>query len=149
MNPFLVFGWELHGLSKEQPRLLIICLAVLGLLSALNGVGRVQAGEPVRLAEQLEKYVEQRQSEFGKIPAERKQQLEKLALYIRSQTSAGQPARLTFICTHNSRRSHMAQLWASVGAAHYGVKNVETFSGGTEATAFNPRAVAALERAGF
>jgi arsenate reductase len=43
----------------------------------------------------------------------------------------------------------MAQLWASVGAAHYGVKNVETFSGGTEATAFNPRAVAALQRAGF
>jgi hypothetical protein len=34
-------------------------------------------------------------------------------------------------------------------ALYYGVGPVETFSGGTEATAFNPRAVAALQRAGF
>jgi hypothetical protein len=43
----------------------------------------------------------------------------------------------------------MGQLWAVASAAYYDVGNVETFSGGTEATAFNPRAVAALERAGF
>jgi len=43
----------------------------------------------------------------------------------------------------------MAQLWAAAAAASYGIGDVETFSGGTEATAFNPRAVAALERAGF
>src|SRR5690606_12318202 len=44
---------------------------------------------------------------------------------------------------------HLSQLWASVAAAHYGLTGVESYSGGTEATAFNPRAVAALERAGF
>ncbi len=39
-------------------------------------------------------------------------------------------------------------IWAVVAANHYGLL-VSSFSGGTEATAFNPRAVAALERAGF
>ena len=44
----------------------------------------------------------------------------------------------------------MSQLWASAAAAHYGVeKGINTYSGGTEVTAFNPRAVAAMERAGF
>jgi arsenate reductase len=42
----------------------------------------------------------------------------------------------------------MSQVWAQTAAAYYGLR-VETFSGGTEATAFNPRAVAALKRAGF
>jgi len=57
--------------------------------------------------------------------------------------------RLVFICTHNSRRSHLSQIWAQTAAGRYGVAGVETFSGGTEATAFNPRAVTALRRAGF
>lgn len=51
--------------------------------------------------------------------------------------------------THNSRRSHLAQIWAQAAALHYRVPGVEVYSGGTEATAFNPRAVAALRRAGF
>lgn len=56
---------------------------------------------------------------------------------------------LTFICTHNSRRSHLAQVWAQVGAEASGLQGVRTFSGGTEATACNPRTVAAMRRAGF
>jgi len=56
---------------------------------------------------------------------------------------------MTFICTHNSRRSHLSQIWAAVAAAKFGIMDVETFSGGTESTAFNPRAVAALERSGL
>jgi arsenate reductase len=107
------------------------------------------AAEPAQLNAELSKYVEQRKGEFDQIPAERKELLKKLAMYVRSRSSSGQSAKLTFICTHNSRRSHMAQLWAAVGAAVYGIDNVETYSGGTEATAFNPRAVAALEHAGF
>jgi arsenate reductase len=43
----------------------------------------------------------------------------------------------------------LAQIWTATAAHHYGVENVETYSGGTEATAFNPRAVAAIEGAGF
>jgi len=65
------------------------------------------------------------------------------------KTRTGGYARLTVICTHNSRRSHMGQLWLRAAATYYGVGGVAVFSGGTEATAFNPRAVAALKRAGF
>jgi len=94
-------------------------------------------------------YIQESASGFGNIPDERRAQLKKIALYVQSRTGVGQEARLTFICTHNSRRSHMAQIWAQTAAAHYRVPNVATFSGGTAATAFNPRAVAALQRAGL
>jgi protein-tyrosine-phosphatase len=83
------------------------------------------------------------------IPAERRDALQQIADHVRSRTDAGETARLLFICTHNSRRSHMGQLWAAAAAAYFGITGVETYSGGTEATAFNPRAVAALRRAGF
>lgn len=86
---------------------------------------------------------------FDAIPSERKKQLKKLALFVQTKQSSGETAELTFICTHNSRRSHLSQLWAATAAAYYGVKGVKTYSGGTEVTAFNPRAVAAVERAGF
>lgn len=94
----------------------------------------------------LAQLIEQLQSEQDLISAERKLLLQQLADYIRSQT--GEVA-LNFICTHNSRRSHLAMIWAAVAADVFVLPQVQTFSGGTEATAFNPRAVAALERAGF
>ena len=83
--------------------------------------------------------------DFDLIPAERKADLENLAAYIKAQPA---PVKLNFICTHNSRRSHISQIWAATAAHYYNV-SVRCFSGGTEATAFNPRAVAAMERAGF
>jgi arsenate reductase len=43
----------------------------------------------------------------------------------------------------------MAQIWARAAACHFGLSTVEAYSGGTEATRFNPRAVAAIRRAGF
>lgn len=79
------------------------------------------------------------------IPQERRRTLDRLATFV----GESDPAALTFICTHNSRRSHLAEQWASVAARYYGLERVATYSGGTEATAFNPRAIAALERAGF
>src|SRR5690606_3008009 len=82
-------------------------------------------------------------------PEERRETLKRIASFVHERRAAGQPVRLMFICTHNSRRSHMSQIWAATAAAWYGVDGVETYSGGTEATAFNPRAVAAMRRAGF
>jgi len=58
---------------------------------------------------------------------------------------------LVFVCTHNSRRSHFARVWAEV-VQHQLTKRRNPFameSAGTEATACNPRMVASLERAGF
>ncbi len=98
---------------------------------------------------ELQNYIKNLQAEYGSIPNKRKQVLEELADYVRKKKDGDQIAKLNFICTHNSRRSHLAQIWTAVAAHHFGVKNIETYSGGTEATAFNPRAVAAIEKAGF
>jgi arsenate reductase len=56
---------------------------------------------------------------------------------------------MNFICTHNSRRSQIAQLWAWAAGEYFDVRPFESFSGGTEVTAFNPKAVAAMRRAVF
>lgn len=56
---------------------------------------------------------------------------------------------LNFICTHNSRRSQLAEFLCFYIARHLGLKNINSYSGGTEGTAFNARMVAALQRAGF
>ncbi|MBU1820989.1 MAG: protein-tyrosine-phosphatase [Bacteroidetes bacterium] len=87
--------------------------------------------------------------DLSTIPAERRALLDKLTEYITGKIGQEEPVQLTFICTHNSRRSHLGQVWAQVAAAHFGVAGVDTFSGGTEATACNPRTIAALERAGL
>jgi protein-tyrosine-phosphatase len=83
------------------------------------------------------------------IDSSRKQELNILADYIQESLQKDTTVQLTYICTHNSRRSHMAQLWAAVAAHYYSVKGVKTYSGGTETTAFNQRSVACLQRQGF
>lgn len=97
----------------------------------------------------LSTYINIIKEDFSKIPDDRKDELKKIALFIQKQVDAGQPVQLTYICTHNSRRSHFGQIWAAASAAYYGIPNVKTYSGGTEISAFNERAVAACERAGF
>jgi protein-tyrosine-phosphatase len=83
------------------------------------------------------------------IDTERRKLLSELATYIRLRHKLGQPVHLIFICTHNSRRSHLAQAWAQAAAAYYGLSNIHCYSGGTEVTAFNPNAVRALSDSGF
>ncbi|HWA33266.1 MAG TPA: hypothetical protein VG737_04005 [Cyclobacteriaceae bacterium] len=123
-------------------RLLIVSLITVSLMSFTpNKKASIYA--PV--AKNIESY----SKEFDLIPEDRKKALKKLALFVESKVKAGEKADLTFICTHNSRRSHIAQIWAQTAAAYYGVENVHAYSGGTEATAFNPRAIKAMEEAGF
>jgi arsenate reductase (thioredoxin) len=119
---------------------------ILGLVMASGGSKTVQAAE---LLAPLDQYVEQRIVEFDQIDDARKAELEQLARYVRDRVAAGQSTQLTFVCTHNSRRSHLAQIWAKVAAERFAIPGVATFSGGTEVTAFNYRAVAALQRAGM
>ena len=97
--------------------------------------------------ESLQEYVALRSDEFGMIPMERREKLEVLAALI--SQNRGREFNIIFICTHNSRRSHMAHLWAAIGSVMFGAENVKCFSGGTEATAFNPQAVFAIKTAGF
>ena len=92
---------------------------------------------------------EQLSQQFDRISLERKFLLEKIATFIQGKKDADLPIQLVYVCTHNSRRSHFGQIWAAVAADYHGVKNVSTFSGGTEATAFNPNAIEALIGLGF
>jgi protein-tyrosine-phosphatase len=87
--------------------------------------------------------------EFNLITETRKQELESLALVIDESLAKFGKAEITVICTHNSRRSQLAQLWIKVAAIHYGIKNIYTYSGGTEATSFNLRMVNALIEFGY
>ncbi len=98
---------------------------------------------------ELTTYLSELENAFAEIPDTRKELLGEVATYIDQKLSNGDTVKLNFICTHNSRRSHLAQIWTATAAAHFGVDHIETYSGGTEATAFNPRAASALERAGF
>ena len=89
------------------------------------------------------------EQEFILISDERKEVLLLLSNFISSKYKSEQIPCIIVICTHNSRRSHIGQLWLAVGADYYQLPAIQTFSGGTEATAFNPRAVKALKRIGF
>jgi len=86
--------------------------------------------------------------DFKAVSEEREPVLHLLVDYIQSKLQADQPIQLNFICTHNSRRSQFSQLWAQVAAHAFDIPAM-CFSGGTEATAFNERAVASIQRAGF
>jgi arsenate reductase (thioredoxin) len=97
----------------------------------------------------LQKCIDKLKNEFDQIPEERKKILKPLTEYIRERTESGKPVNLNFICTHNSRRSHISQMWAKAAAHYYNIENVNCFSGGTEVTSFNSKAVNALERMGF
>lgn len=86
---------------------------------------------------------------FSNISAERKAILQPLIAFIQSKKDKNATIRLNFICTHNSRRSHLSQIWAATMAHHFGVKNVFCYSGGTEATAMFPKVAETLAKQGF
>jgi arsenate reductase len=83
------------------------------------------------------------------VSEERKAVLQPLIDYVQKKVNANEEIRLNFICTHNSRRSHLAQIWAQTMVFHFGIKNIFCYSGGTEATAMFPKVVETLTNQGF
>lgn len=83
------------------------------------------------------------------ITDERKATLQPLIDFIQDKKDKNLPINLNFICTHNSRRSHLSQVWAQVAAAFYKVPNVSCYSGGTEETALFPKVAETLSTQGF
>ena len=83
------------------------------------------------------------------VSEERKQVLQLLIVYIQKKVNTNEEIRLNFICTHNSRRSHLSQIWAQTMAFHFGIQNVICYSGGTEATAMFPKVGETLVNQGF
>ncbi|MDF2158230.1 protein-tyrosine-phosphatase [Algoriphagus sp. CAU 1675] len=82
------------------------------------------------------------------IPENRMPAIEEMVKFISLKIKKGEEVRLNFICTHNSRRSQFSQIWAQTAADYYGIP-ANCYSGGVEVTAFNERAVQAIERDGF
>ena len=97
----------------------------------------------------LQSYCDTLIKDFNKIPDSRKALLESITQYIHDKIKANETVRLIYICTHNSRRSHFGQIWANIAAHYYTISGIETYSGGTEATAFHKNAIDALKRIGF
>jgi arsenate reductase len=80
---------------------------------------------------------------------ERIEVLNKLSDYILSKLLSGNEVRMNFICTHNSRRSHLAQIWSQVALYELEIHNVYCYSGGTEATALFPKVADTLRSQGL
>ncbi len=82
------------------------------------------------------------------ISVERKKQLENLAELLSNELIKNDTVNLNYICTHNSRRSHLAQVWSHT-LSHYYNLNIESFSGGTESTAVYFMVINTLKHQGF
>lgn len=87
--------------------------------------------------------------DIASISKKRKEILQPLIDYLNDKIKDNKAIRLNFICTHNSRRSHLSQIWAQTMAAFYNINNVSCYSGGTEATAMFPKVGETLSNQGF
>lgn len=83
-----------------------------------------------------------------KLTKDRQILLSKIAEAIAKEYSVNEVVNLNFICTHNSRRSQLGQVW-SYFAANYFNLNINAFSGGTEVTAFYRNTLKTLQKVGF
>lgn len=97
----------------------------------------------------LKRYAAMTISESDQIDDERKTILKEIGDFLLKETREDGKADIIFICTQNSRRSQIAQVWLQTAMTYYGINGAQVFSGGLEGTAFHPNAVTALERAGF
>ena len=87
-------------------------------------------------------------NDFSIITRARKALLLLIANNLNTDILYAEPIKLLFICTHNSRRSQLAEMLTDLLARHYDLP-VEAYSGGTESTAFYHRMIEALEDFGM
>lgn len=87
--------------------------------------------------------------EFQTLDEERKTILKPLIDFVQQKSISEESINLNFICTHNSRRSHLTQVWAQVASEYYNIPNVYCYSGGTEKTALFPKVAETLTNQGF
>lgn len=83
------------------------------------------------------------------INQERKAILQPLIDFIQLKVNQSADVNLNFICTHNSRRSHLCQIWSQLAALYYQIPKTYCYSGGTEATALYPKVVEILKEEGM
>jgi arsenate reductase len=103
--------------------------------------------KPAGLLSEIENFISTLNIDI--IKPQRQEILQPLINFIQNKVNHNQEIRLNFICTHNSRRSHLSQVWAQMMAFHFNVKNVFCYSGGTESTAIYPTVITTLKNIGF
>lgn len=104
----------------------------------------VQYQKPVQLRQNVQQLAE----DFDQISDQRKDLLEELGAIVLRQLEYTGQSKLVFVCTHNSRRSQLAEWWMNVTCRYYNIGSIDAYSGGTEATAFYGGMVDALRRFG-
>lgn len=99
--------------------------------------------------DKLKKFKEECIASFDQIEDDRTPVLDKIVKYLAEKVKSRGSASIQFICTHNSRRSQLSQVWMEAAMTHYAMNDVQVFSGGTEVTAFHANALTALANAGM
>ena len=84
-----------------------------------------------------------------KIDVNRIELLKSIAVYIANEMKAQRNVNLNYICTHNSRKSQIAQVWSSYATAYFKFTGINSFSGGTAITSFYRNTVKTLQEVGF
>ena len=87
-------------------------------------------------------------SDFDRIAPDRRATLDRLAREIGDTIDALGTAHLVFVCTHNSRRSQFAQIWAAY-LGHRLDLPIESHSAGTEVTVVATGVLAAIADQGM
>ena len=83
-----------------------------------------------------------------KLDEDRIKVLLEISKKITEEYTKNKVVNLNFICTHNSRRSQLGQVWTFYAANYFNL-NIHAFSGGTEVTAFYKNTVKTLQSVGF
>ena len=83
------------------------------------------------------------------IEKNRKDKIVKLAQIIKKNHEQQNIVKITFICTHNSRRSQFSQVWAYISALYFKLDFLEFYSGATEVDSVNLNVINALSNSGL
>lgn len=83
------------------------------------------------------------------ISEDRKITVKPLIDFIQKHLDDKKSIDINFICTHNSRRSHLSQIWAQAASVYFDIPKVTCYSGGTEETAMFPKVAETLREQGF
>ncbi len=134
------------GVLFALSSMLLLLLSILPMIAQQE---QVQHTSRTTIFPRIEMYLQECETLFHTLPHSRVNELKRIATALKAHTKQYGSASLTFICTHNSRRSHLAQIWAKVAADYYGIGGISTYSGGTEVSAFHPNAITALRNTGF
>jgi len=88
-------------------------------------------------------------SSFKYIPSSRLQLLDGIVLEINEFLNNKKNLNFLFVCTHNSRRSQFANVWAEIAATFYNLNSIKSYSCGTEKSIVSKNTIQTLKDLGI